>query len=63
MRDATQATIEHNDSIEASLEAIRAELASRIAEIQSPTWADVGELAKVSSDLRDVVAFMRNEER
>jgi hypothetical protein len=63
MRDATQATIEHNDSIEASLETIRAELASRIAEIKAPTWADVGDLAKVSSDLRDVVAFMRNEER
>ena len=63
MRDATQATIEHTEAIREHLETIRAELEKTIAETDSPTWADVGTLAHISSELRDIVAFIRNEDR
>jgi hypothetical protein len=63
MRDATQATIEHTDDIREYLDIIRAELDKMNDETDSPSWSHVGSLAHMSHELREIVAFVRNEER
>lgn len=62
-RDATQAFIEHADLIRQHIATLSAKLQERIDETRSPDWADVGDLAHVSSDLADIVAFVIGEDR
>jgi len=62
-RDATDAYIRNVENIREHLDVIRAEVDRMIADTDSPTWADVGDLAHVSSELRDVVTFLTGEDR
>jgi len=62
-RDATQAFIEHVELIRSHLATIETRLQERIDETRTPDWADVGDLAHVSSELGDVVAFVNGEDR
>ena len=62
-RDATDAFIEHADLIRQHLTTINAKLQERIDETRSPDWADVGDLAHVSSELADIVAFVNGDDR
>ena len=62
-RDATAAFIEHVTLIRAHLATVAAKLEERVDETRTPDWADVGDLAHVSSELADVVAFVNGEDR